>query len=101
MIAAANPGQVLSFEPLRGMLCGRMGDLVPQNSCQPRRLLRHGQDARVDDDLSARQAVGVCDVLAKKGHFPDEGGLVAAGNGLDALRDALHKAVLGAGRDDP
>ena len=61
---------------------------------------RERQDARVHDDVAARQTVGIRLVLAKQSHFPDKGRFVTAGHGLDPLRDPLHFRVAGPGLDD-
>ena len=67
-----------------------MGDLVPEHGRERGVVPGHRQDAGVDDDLAAGQAVGVGLVLAKQRHLPVERGLVAAGDRLDPLRDPLH-----------
>jgi hypothetical protein len=91
---------VLSLDPLGNVLCGCMGDLVPEHGRKPCVVSSHGEDAGEDDDLAARQAVGVGLVLPKQRHLPDEGRLVARGNSLDALGHTLYLEIRGAGRDD-
>src|SRR5262249_13797190 len=93
-------GQVLALDPLGDVLRGRVRDLVAEDGRKAGVVLRDWQDAGVDDDLAAGQAVGVGDVLAEERHLPDEVGLVAPGDGLDALRDPLDAGVVRAGRDD-
>jgi hypothetical protein len=83
------------------VLGGRVRDLVAQYGREPGVVLGERQDPGVDHDLPAREAVGVGLVLAEERHLPDERRLVVGGDGLDALRDALHLLVLRARRDDP
>ena len=93
-------GQVLPLDSLGHVLGGRMGDLVAEHGREPCVVFGQRQDARVDDDLAARQTVGVGLVLAKQSHLPDEGRFVTTGHGLDPPGDPLHFRVAGPGLDD-
>jgi hypothetical protein len=92
---------MLSFDALRGMLGRGMRDLVAEHRRQARIVPRHGQDARIDDDLSAGQAIGVRHLLADQRHLPDERRLVARGHGLDSSGDPLYTHVVRPRRNDP
>jgi hypothetical protein len=60
-----NSRKVLPLDSLRGVLGGRMGDFVPQYRGQRGVVPGHREDAGVDHDLAAREAVGVRLVLAQ------------------------------------
>src|SRR5580765_3725780 len=93
-------GQVFPLDSLGHVLGCRMGDFVAQHGCESRIVSSERQDARVHDDLAARQTVGICLVLAKQSHLPDKGRFVTAGHGLDPLGDPLYFRVAGPGLDD-
>ena len=94
-IVGGNPGQMLTLDPFGDMLRRRMRDLVAEHCREPGVVLGQRQDARVDDDLPARQAVRVGLVLAEQRHLPDERRLVSARHGLDPPGNALHLRVPG------
>src|SRR4029450_30274 len=77
-----------------------MRDLVSEDGRTPCVVSGQWENPREDDDLAARQAVGIGLVLLEQRHSPSKRRLVTSGHCLDALRHALDLQITGAGRDD-